>query len=141
MLIPTCLSISWVHRAARVSILAAILTGAALPAHATVYKWTANGHGYEAVLQTLPTWEAAQNACAARGGYLSTITSEQENCLVYTLFGSNSAYWFVDTFNNGLGPWFGGRQIRGVGFHHHGTPVFQNHSPPGPSPRDGWNVA
>lgn len=87
---------------------------ASAPAHATVFKWAANGHGYEAVLAGR-NWQQAQDECVARGGYLATITSDAEDCVVHELFGLNPAFWFVDSFQNGLGPWLGGYQVPGSG--------------------------
>ncbi len=75
--------------------------------------WSGNGHTYEAVYAPGLTWVQAQAACAARGGYLATITSEHENDFVKSLFENNPAFWFVDGFNNALGPWTGGIQASG----------------------------
>jgi hypothetical protein len=45
-----------------------------------------NGHYYEAVLVgDRITWEAARDAAQAKGGYLATITSEDENSFVESL--------------------------------------------------------
>jgi hypothetical protein len=49
----------------------------------------------------------------ARGGHLATITSPEENTFVKSLFENNPAYWYVDGFNNALGPWLGGVQAPG----------------------------
>jgi hypothetical protein len=37
----------------------------------------------------------------------------EENGFIFTLFGSNNSFWFVDGFGNGLGPVFGIRQVPG----------------------------
>ena len=72
-------------------------------------KWT-NGHCYEAVLAPGLSWQDAKTACEAKGGYLVTITSAKENTFVFSLVSGNNAFWFLDGFGNGLGPWLGGYQ-------------------------------
>lgn len=75
-------------------------------------KWT-NGHCYEAVLTPGLSWTEAKVACEQRGGYLVTITSAQENTFVFSLVSGNNAFWYLDSFGNGLGPWLGGFQPDG----------------------------
>jgi hypothetical protein len=75
-------------------------------------KWT-NGHCYQAVLAPGVSWDDAQAACVARGGHLATIASEEENEFVFSLVSGDSAFWYVDAYNNGLGPWLGGYQPDG----------------------------
>jgi len=73
-----------------------------------------NGHYYEAVL--VPggiTWDDANAAAEAKGGHLATITSGTENEFVYNLIAGDDSYWFVDSYNNGIGPWLGGYQPEG----------------------------
>lgn len=68
-----------------------------------------NGHFYEAVL--VPTgidWEAANTAASARGGYLATLTSAQENAFVYSLVANDPAFWRPTGPVNGEGPFIGG---------------------------------
>ena len=68
-----------------------------------------NGHYYEAVL--VPEgidWNQANAAAIAAGGYLATITSEEENELVYNLV-KGTAFWRWPQ-----GPWLGGRQQEGM---------------------------
>ena len=72
-----------------------------------------NGHCYQAVLAPGLSWDDAQAACVARGGHLVTITSEEENAFVFSLVSDDSAFWYVDAHNNGLGPWLGGYQPDG----------------------------
>ena len=72
-------------------------------------KWI-NGHCYEAVLYPGFSWYDAKAACEARGGYLATITSAEENAFVFGLVSSINAFWYLDMFGNGLGPWLGGYQ-------------------------------
>jgi Lectin C-type domain len=76
-------------------------------------KWT-NGHCYEAVLALGLSWEQARDSCIARGGHLVTITSAEENEFVFSLVSSDSAFWYLDAFGNGLGPWLGGYQPDGI---------------------------
>ena len=82
-------------------------------------KWL-NGHCYDAVLAPGLSWDEAQAACVDRGGYLATITSAEENTFVFSLVSGDSAFWYLDAFDNGLGPWLGGYQ------------------PPGLPPDEGW---
>jgi hypothetical protein len=74
--------------------------------------WT-NGHCYEAILEPL-SWYDARAACENLGGYLATITSEDENEFVFNLVKDNNAFWYLDAVNNGLGPWLGGYQEDGA---------------------------
>jgi len=74
--------------------------------------WT-NGHCYEAILDQV-TWYEAKAACENLGGYLVTITSAQENEFVFNLVKDNNAFWYLDAFDNGLGPWIGGYQEDGA---------------------------
>jgi len=74
--------------------------------------WSVNGHTYEAVYAPGLTWAQAQAACEARGGYLATITSAEENDFIKSLFENNSAFWYFDGAN-ALGPWIGGIQASG----------------------------
>ena len=76
-------------------------------------KWI-NGHCYEAVLYPGLSWYDAKAACEARGGHLATITSADENAFVFSLVSDNNAFWILDVFGNGLGPWLGGYQEDGV---------------------------
>jgi len=75
-------------------------------------KWS-NGHCYEAVLAPGLSWYDAKAACEARGGHLATIGSEQENAFVFNLVSHINAFWYLDSYYNGLGPWLGGYQPTG----------------------------
>jgi len=75
-------------------------------------KWT-NGHCYEAILAPGLTWDQSKAECEAHGGHLVTITSAEENTFVFSLVSSDSAFWYLDGFGNGLGPWLGGYQPAG----------------------------
>jgi hypothetical protein len=81
----------------------------ALPASAFPTRWAVNSHWYEAVVVAGEiTWQQAQDAAAARGGYLATLTSEVEHDFVYGLV-SNPACWHGTS-----GPWLGGYQPPGA---------------------------
>lgn len=67
-----------------------------------------NGHFYEAVAAgDFITWEEADQAATASGGYLATITSQAENNFVFDLI-DDPAYW--NPSYNLRGPWIGGFQ-------------------------------
>lgn len=64
-----------------------------------------NGHYYEAI--SVPggiSWTEADRIASAKGGYLVTITSVQENQFVFQLINEDQ-YWFGTS-----GPWIGARQ-------------------------------
>jgi hypothetical protein len=82
----------------------------AISARATEVRWAANGHYYEAVYSPGMTWDAAEAASVARGGHLATITSAAEDNFVKSLFENNPVLWYIDAYNNALGPWIGGFQ-------------------------------
>ena len=70
-----------------------------------------NGHWYQAV--SVPggiTWTDAKQAAEAKGGYLATITSAEENAFVYSLL-DDDRFWHL-TGNNDDGPWLGGAYDR-----------------------------
>lgn len=79
-------------------------------------QWTigsgGNGHYYEAVLAS-GTWETANAAAIAKGGYLASITSAAENNFAFSLVSGNTAFWYKDGANNTIGPWLGGYQPTG----------------------------
>jgi hypothetical protein len=87
------------------------LLAAPQTSHATLSCWAlsegGNGHAYEPVLADV-TWEQANAAATAKGGYLATITSAAENSFVYNLV-TAPAYWV----NEYGGPWLGGFQPAG----------------------------
>ncbi|MGC4045952.1 MAG: FG-GAP-like repeat-containing protein [Armatimonas sp.] len=67
----------------------------------------ANGHYYQAVaVQGGISWPAAKAAAEARGGYLATITTADENFFVATLT-DKPELWEYDGQSE-LGPWLGG---------------------------------
>lgn len=74
-------------------------------ASANPVSWSGNGHFYDVV--SVPgtiTWEDANAAAIAAGGYLATITSQAENDFVFLLV-NNATCW-----HGSSGPWLGGYQ-------------------------------
>ena len=53
---------------------------------------SANGHYYRYVAASQITWNAANTAAIAAGGYLATITDANENTFVHNLVGSHDAW-------------------------------------------------
>ena len=86
-------------------------------ANAAPVQWTVgeggNGHYYEAfVVPEGISWTDAHNAAISKGGYLASITSEQENDFVFSLI-DEAQYWNEVSHAAGAqynGPWVGGRQ-------------------------------
>lgn len=74
-------------------------------------EWSVNGHAYEVIGATEGiTWEAARDAAIAKGGYLATITSKDENTFVHGLIATDASYWVtIGTApnNSSSGPWLG----------------------------------
>jgi len=73
-----------------------------------------NGHLYEAIL--VPggiSWDDANAAAQTRddGWHLATITSPEENAIVFDLVGENSNFWNCCIGNNSEGPWLGGLKV------------------------------
>ena len=89
----------------------------AISASAAPIQWTAgsggNDHWYDIVAAPNPqspsywTWDLAVADASARGGYLATLTSAQEDAFVFTNLANNPAYWFLDGAGNEEGPRFG----------------------------------
>ena len=101
---------------------AALCLANSLCATAQPVQWSGNDHWYEAVyVPTCISWSAARDAAESAGGYLATVTSEQENAFVYGLVDEEMFWHFKDNNN---GPWLG---------------AYQDHSSPDYSePGDGW---
>jgi hypothetical protein len=75
-------------------------------ASAEPVSWAGNGHFYDAVsVSGTISWEGANAAAIAAGGYLATITSQAENDFVFLLV-NNAIYW-----HGSSGPWLGGYQF------------------------------
>src|SRR5438552_3296743 len=111
------------------SIVCFVFTSAPIPAWpspaVTMTNWSqrigGNGHFYEAVATPGIVWSNASTAATNRGGYLATITSAQENQLVFGLIQGNTNLWTRRPSTDSWGPWIGGVQ------------------PPGsPEPAGGW---
>ncbi len=84
-------------------------------AHAVMVQWSfdvgGNGHFYEPVAtRGAISWEVANQAAIARGGYLVTITSQEENDFVFSLI-NEDVYWWQSV--NLRGPWIGAVQLDG----------------------------
>jgi hypothetical protein len=67
-----------------------------------------NGHTYRVVATSLISWNSANAAAQAAGGYLATITSSNENAFIFSLI-DDPTYWVQSA--NGHGPWIGGYQL------------------------------
>ena len=81
-----------------------------------IYLWTLNNHRYMPVLLTNGvTWDQANAAATAGGGYLATITSAAENDFVFALI-DRPEYWQTWPTNPpaASGPWLGGWQSAGA---------------------------
>lgn len=79
---------------------AGLLTSAAATATPTV--WSGNGHAYEYVSGYF-TWQEAEAAAAASGGYLATVTSADENAFLTSL--STELGWLGGTDEAVEGTW------------------------------------
>ncbi len=95
---------------------AVVVTVGSTPTVAAVYVWPVdeggNGHAYQPVaVPMLIPWTLANEAATNGGGYLATITSQEENDFVYGLI---SAGFFVQAMGNHYGPWLGGYQLPGA---------------------------
>jgi hypothetical protein len=79
-----------------------------IPASGAVV-WSGNGHWYEVVsVEDGITWEEANLAAVAMGGYLATITSQEENDFVFGLV-DEMEFWSISGYD-AVGPWLGGLQ-------------------------------
>ena len=81
-----------------------------------IYLWTLNNHRYLPVLVTNGvTWDEANAAATAVGGYLATLTSGAENDFVFGLI-DRPEYWRTWPTNPpaASGPWLGGWQSAGA---------------------------
>lgn len=75
-------------------------------------QWAQNGHWYEVVVS--PEWfywNDANAAAVAKGGYLATITSNEENNFVFDLTVNTPGAWGFSA-EWAIGPWLGGYQDR-----------------------------
>ena len=71
-----------------------------------------NDHIYEAVAAPGGlTWDGASASATNRGGYLATVTSAEENALIFQLIKDRPELWLLrPTTGNRWGPWLGGLQ-------------------------------
>lgn len=84
--------------------------------HGVPVQWSVadggNGHYYEPIaVGGVISWDQANQAATQAGGYLATITSEEENDFVFALIDSPE-YWYSSY--NLRGPWIGGIQEPGA---------------------------
>ncbi|MHA2332492.1 MAG: lectin-like protein [Candidatus Hodarchaeales archaeon] len=90
-------------------------------------KQVYNGHTYE-LFTTTKTWEQAKAECEARGGYLVTITSSEENVFVNNLVGTHRAWiGLTDNETEGDWKWITGEPVTYTNW----ASVEPNDSPPG----------
>ncbi|RYD20340.1 MAG: hypothetical protein EOP88_15450 [Verrucomicrobiaceae bacterium] len=89
-----------------------ILTVAAfamMPILAEPVFFATTGHYYEAVkVPEGVTRDQAGLMAAAKGGYLATLSSEDENAFVFSLVNDLSWFTSLSMFGDRLGPWLGG---------------------------------
>ncbi|MHA2031862.1 MAG: lectin-like protein [Candidatus Kariarchaeaceae archaeon] len=77
----------------------------------TLVRDNFNGHRYE-LIQEWRTWSDAKIDCESRGGYLVTITSQEENDFITNLIGSNNIWiGFTDEVTEGDWQWVTGEQV------------------------------
>lgn len=74
-----------------------IASAACASSVAAPLQWSGNGHWYEAFWVDSISWEDAKTAAEAKGGYLATLTTAEENQWVYDeivkpLFGAGTDY-------------------------------------------------
>jgi hypothetical protein len=75
-------------------------------------QWATNGHWYEGVVvDNYISWSEAQAAAVAKGGYLATLTSAEENAFVFNLVVDLPGAWRSPAEYE-EGPWLGGYQDR-----------------------------
>jgi hypothetical protein len=89
------------------------------PTTAAVRFWpveeSGNGHAYQGVtMADVIPWTSAERAATLAGGYLATITSQQENEFVFELIGTDPACWRKLGDALYMGPWLGGYQPEGA---------------------------
>lgn len=101
------------RRGARVAGLA-LAGGLAAAAGADPVHFPGNGHYYEVVVSPNIGWLAARNAASARGGYLASITSAEENAFILGLVLDTPDAWYVLQNRRAIGPWLGGYQPAGI---------------------------
>ena len=84
---------------------------------------TFNGHRYYVYNRdNITTWEEAKQYCESKGGYLATITSQEENAYVYSYLRDNfdyeSAYFgFTDEEEDGNWEWENNEEVSYTNWH------------------------
>jgi len=74
-------------------------------------KTNYNGHEYQ-LISYLRTWSGAKSDCESRGGYLVTITSQEENDFISSLIGEDDIWiGFTDEANEGDWQWVTGESV------------------------------
>ena len=91
-----------------------------------------NGHYYYVYdIDTITDWNMAQEYCEAQGGYLATITSQEENDFLFSYMkqeGYSSAYFgFSDSSSEGTWVWCNGERSSYTNWHS-GEPNNENQS-------------
>ncbi|MBX3365079.1 MAG: immunoglobulin domain-containing protein [Phycisphaeraceae bacterium] len=76
-------------------------------------QWQGNGHWYEVIVVPDVNWGTARDAAVLRGGYLATITSQEENDFVFQLVMNTPNSWYYFDDRRSIGPWLGGYQTPG----------------------------
>jgi hypothetical protein len=83
-------------------------------ANAVPLQWPVNGHLYEAVLASSGIdWNTAKAAADAKGGYLATANTANENSFIFSLI-TDTSFWYNDP-SNSVGPWLGGYYVGASG--------------------------
>jgi hypothetical protein len=72
------------------------------------------GHYYEIVVTPDVGWLVARDAAVARGGYLATVASADENAFLLSLILDTPDAWYVLQNRRAIGPWLGGYQPKGI---------------------------
>ncbi len=86
-------------------------TNAQVSSKTTSIKENFNGHEYE-LIEEYKTWNEAKIDCESRGGYLVTITSQEENDFIEGLHGSNIIYiGLTDEVTEGEWQWVTGEAL------------------------------
>jgi hypothetical protein len=82
---------------------------------ADVVQWSesdgGNGHQYESLIIPPDTsWTDAVALADQLGGYLATLTSQEELDWVFSNLASDPSLWFIDSYGFYIGPYLGGFQ-------------------------------
>jgi hypothetical protein len=105
-------------RVAVLAVTAAVTANGALAGDAVQWRVAdgGNGHWYQVSSSAANiSWAEAKQSAGDAGGYLATLTVEQENRWVFDFVASSADGWFANTGANGrtidwYGPWIGGFQ-------------------------------